>query len=225
MTTSKASQTERENHQKVIIKKYANRRLYNTSTSSYVTLNELCEMTKKGIHFVVYDIKTHKEITHAILTQIIAEQESKGQNLLPTVFLRHLISLYDKNMQWFILQYLEYSILSFIKHHNEIQKYFQSTLKNMLPFAHFENLEQINKHNLQLFEQAMHFFDPFQFIEKGAPSKLIEVERLFEEFYKRLLYLSKNSETKNEQLLKKAEELSQQLETLTKHITELHKTR
>src|SRR3546814_14146542 len=91
----------------ITIKKYANRRLYNTATSSYVTLDHLCQMVKEGADFVVYDAKTGEDITRSVLTQIIVEEEGKGQNMLPIGFLRQLISLYGDNMQWMVPKYLD----------------------------------------------------------------------------------------------------------------------
>jgi len=90
----------------VTIKKYANRRLYNTATSSYVTLEHLCQMVKDGVDFVVYDAKTGEDITRQVLTQIIVEEEGKGQNLLPISFMRKLIGFYGGNMHWIIFQRL-----------------------------------------------------------------------------------------------------------------------
>ena len=95
----------------VVIKKYANRRLYNTATSSYVTLDDLSRMVKEGNDFVVYDAKTGEDITRAVLTQIIVEEEQKGQNLLPISFLRQLISLYGDSMQWLVPRYLEQAMV------------------------------------------------------------------------------------------------------------------
>ena len=91
----------------IVIKKYANRRLYNTATSCYVTLDHLCQMVKDDLDFVVYDAKTGDDITRPVLTQIIVEEESKGQNLLPISFLRQLIAFYGDNMQWMVPKYLE----------------------------------------------------------------------------------------------------------------------
>src|ERR1700736_6914425 len=98
----------------VVVKKYANRRLYNTATSSYVTLEDLATMIKQGGDFVVYDAKTGEELTRSVLTQIIVEQEQKGgQNLLPISFLRQLISLYGDSMQFLVPRYLEQAMVSF----------------------------------------------------------------------------------------------------------------
>ncbi|HYE01037.1 MAG TPA: polyhydroxyalkanoate synthesis repressor PhaR, partial [Alphaproteobacteria bacterium] len=94
----------------ITIKKYANRRLYNTATSSYVTLDHLAQMVKDGADFVVYDAKSGEDITRSVLTQIIVEEESKGQNLLPIGFLRQLISFYGDNMQWLVPRYLDHAM-------------------------------------------------------------------------------------------------------------------
>src|ERR1700752_1699779 len=99
--------------ERVVIKKYANRRLYNTASSSYVTLEHLSEMVKKGVDFVVYDAKTNEDITRTVLTQIIFEEESQGQSLLPIQFLRQLITCYGNSMQAFLPSYLELSLASF----------------------------------------------------------------------------------------------------------------
>ncbi len=94
----------------VVIKKYANRRLYNTSTSTYVTLDDLATMVKAGTDFVVFDAKTGEDITRSVLTQIIFEEENKGTNLLPINFLRQLIRFYGDSMQAFVPGFLEFSL-------------------------------------------------------------------------------------------------------------------
>lgn len=142
----------------VTIKKYANRRLYNTATSSYVTLDHLCQMVKDGTDFVVYDAKTGDDITRSVLTQIIVEEESKGQNLLPIPFLRQLISFYGDNMQWLVPRYLEHSMKSFTGNQEKMREYFQTTFGSMFPFGSFE---EMSKQNLAMFERAMRMFSPF----------------------------------------------------------------
>ncbi|HYG86682.1 MAG TPA: polyhydroxyalkanoate synthesis repressor PhaR [Azospirillum sp.] len=142
----------------ITIKKYANRRLYNTATSSYVTLDHLCQMVKDGLDFVVYDAKTGEDITRSVLTQIIVEEESKGQNLLPIPFLRQLIGFYGDNMQWMVPRYLEYSMQSFARNQEQMRDYFQNTLGGMFPFG---RLEEMGKQNLAMFERAMRMFTPF----------------------------------------------------------------
>src|ERR1700691_2734514 len=112
----------------VTIKKYANRRLYNTATSSYVTLDDLSKMVKEGVEFNVYDAKSSQDITRAVLTQIIVEEEGKaGQTMLPINFLRQLIGFYGDNMQWLVPKYLEHSMQSLSKNQEQIRGYFQNT--------------------------------------------------------------------------------------------------
>jgi len=112
--------------ERVVIKKYANRRLYNTASSSYVTLEHLAEMTKKGVDFVVYDAKTNDDITRSVLTQIIFEEESQGQSLLPIQFLRQLIGFYGNSMQAFLPSYLELSLSSFTQQQERMRAQFAS---------------------------------------------------------------------------------------------------
>jgi len=150
----------------ITIKKYANRRLYNTATSSYVTLDHLCQMVKDGLDFVVYDAKTGEDITRSVLTQIIVEEESKGQNLLPISFLRQLIGFYGDNMQWMVPRYLEYSMQSFARNQEQMRDYFQNTLGGMFPFG---RLEEMGKQNLAMFERAMRMFTPFG--AEGGPGE------------------------------------------------------
>src|SRR5579862_9807745 len=109
------SETGKSGDERVVIKKYANRRLYNTASSSYVTLEHLSEMVKKGVDFVVYDAKTNEDITRSVLTQIIFEEESRGQNLLPIQFLRQLIRFYGDSMQSILPTYLEMSLDAFTR--------------------------------------------------------------------------------------------------------------
>jgi polyhydroxyalkanoate synthesis repressor PhaR len=142
----------------ITIKKYANCRLYNTATSSYVTLDHLCQMVKDGIDFVVYDAKTGDDITRAVLTQIIVEEESKGQNLLPITFLRQLISLYGDNLQFIVPRYLEHMMQTFATNQDHMRQTMKDTFGGMFPF---NNIGQMSKQNLALFESAMKMFAPF----------------------------------------------------------------
>jgi polyhydroxyalkanoate synthesis repressor PhaR len=143
----------------IVIKKYANRRLYNTATSSYVTLDDLSRMVKARADFVVYDAKTGEEITRAVLTQIIVEEEGKGgQNLLPISFLRQLIGLYGDSMQWLVPRYLEHAMSSFGQNQDQMRKSLQDAFGGLFPFG---SLEQMGKQNLALFEQTMKMFSPF----------------------------------------------------------------
>ena len=140
-----------------IIKKYANRRLYNTATSSYVTLDFLAEMVKSGEDFVVYDAKTGEDITHSVLTQIIFEEESKGTNLLPIEFLRQLIKFYGDSLQNFVPSYLEMSMNAFAQNQEDMRKRMRDTFGSAPGYAMFE--ETVRK-NMELYGQAMKMFSP-----------------------------------------------------------------
>lgn len=138
----------------VIIKKYANRRLYNTETSSYITLELLSQMTREGREFVVVDAKTNEDITHNVLTQIIMEEEQRGgQNMLPVTFLRQLISMYGDSMQSMVPQYLEASMEAFRKNQQQFQEAMQGAFTSG-PFA------ELAKRNMQMFEAATSAFKP-----------------------------------------------------------------
>lgn len=145
----------------VTIKKYANRRLYNTATSSYVTLENLSVMVKEGTEFNVYDAKSGEDITRAVLTQIIVEEEGKvgQQNLLPISFLRQLIGFYGDSMQWMVPKYLEHSMQSLSKNQDQMRGYFQGGFTPVFPFG--TTLEEMGKQNLAMFERAMRLFSPF----------------------------------------------------------------
>ena len=142
----------------VTIKKYANRRLYNTATSSYVTLDHLCQMVKDGVEFVVYDAKSGEDITRSVLTQIIFEEESKGQNLLPIQFLRQLIGFYDDSLQSVVPRYLEMSMEAFARNQEQMRDAVSQTLVGASPFQQFEEL---GRQNVAMFQQALSMFNPF----------------------------------------------------------------
>lgn len=135
----------------VVIKKYANRRLYNTETSSYITLDLLSQMTREGREFVVVDAKTGEDITHNVLTQIIMEEEQRGKNMLPVNFLRQLIAMYGDSMQSMVPQYLEASMDAFRKN----QQQFQEAMKGAFGGG---PLADIAKRNMQMFEAAASAF-------------------------------------------------------------------
>ncbi|MGJ4902262.1 polyhydroxyalkanoate synthesis repressor PhaR [Bradyrhizobium sp. HKCCYLRH2060] len=144
--------------QPTTIKKYANRRLYNTGTSTYVTLEDLASMVKNGEDFLVYDAKTGDDITRSVLAQIIFEQENKaGQNLLPTTFLRQLIRFYGDSMQMVVPKYLEQSIDTLTKEQEKFRKQIADTFSGT-PFAPLE--EQVRR-NMELFQQTFSMFKPF----------------------------------------------------------------
>jgi polyhydroxyalkanoate synthesis repressor PhaR len=150
--------------ERVIIKKYANRRLYNTASSSYVTLEHLSEMVKQNIDFVVYDAKTNEDITRSVLTQIIFEEESQqGQSLLPIQFLRQLIGFYGNSMQAFLPSYLELSLASFTQQQERMRTQFTSLSQTPGATVFDEQVRQ----NLALFDRAMKMFSPFAYAPKA----------------------------------------------------------
>ena len=142
----------------ITIKKYANRRLYNTATSSYVTLDHLCQMVKEGTDFAVFDAKSGEDITRSVLTQIIVEEESKGTSLLPIGFLRQLISFYGDSLQSLVPGYLDHSMQSFTHNQENMRDYMKQTLGGLFPLQQFE---EMGKRNVAMFEEAMKMFSPF----------------------------------------------------------------
>jgi polyhydroxyalkanoate synthesis repressor PhaR len=158
-----------KSEQPTTIKKYANRRLYNTGTSTYVTLEDLAAMVKDGEDFLVYDAKTGDDITRSVLAQIIFEQENKaGQNLLPTTFLRQLIRFYGDSMQMVVPKYLEQSIDTLTRE----QEKFRQQLTNTFSGTPFAPLEEHVRRNMELFQQTFSMFKPFVPPRAGsAPSE------------------------------------------------------
>jgi polyhydroxyalkanoate synthesis repressor PhaR len=188
----------------VTIKKYANRRLYNTGTSSYVTLEDLAAMVKAGEDFVVYDAKTGEDITRSVLAQIIFEQENKqGQNLLPINFLRQLIRFYGDSMQMLVPRFLEASIESLTRE----QEKFRQQMTQAFGVGSFGPLEEQVRRNMEMFERAFAMFTPFAKREgkadndktssstgsagSGGPEEIDELKRQMEEMQKRLERLGK----------------------------------
>ncbi len=141
----------------ITIKKYANRRLYNTSASTYVTLDDLAQMVKDGDEFEVKDAKTGEDITHTVLTQIIFEEENKGHNLLPINFLRQLIKFYGDSMQAVVPSYLEYSIESLSREQEKLQQQFGDAFSTTT----FPGMEEQVKQNMAMFQKTMQMFNPF----------------------------------------------------------------
>ncbi|MEZ5839154.1 MAG: polyhydroxyalkanoate synthesis repressor PhaR [Hyphomicrobiales bacterium] len=140
-----------------VIKKYANRRLYNTGTSTYVTLEDLGAMVKNEEDFVVFDAKSGEDITRSVLTQIIFEQENKGQNLLPIAFLRQLIRFYGDSMQNLVPSYLEFSIDSLTREQGRLRE----QMSHAFGGNPFEAMEDQVRRNTEVFERAMRMFLPF----------------------------------------------------------------
>jgi polyhydroxyalkanoate synthesis repressor PhaR len=152
--------------QPVIVKKYANRRLYNTESSSYITLENLAEMVRKDRDFVVYDAKSGEDITRSVLTQIIVEEEGKGNAMLPTNFLRQLIGFYGNNVQSMVPRYLEQAMSSFARQQENMRATVQKTLGPFLP----PGIEDMGRKNMAMMERAMTLFTPF-YREGGGEAK------------------------------------------------------
>ncbi len=148
----------------VVIKKYANRRLYNTSTSTYVTLDDLSAMVKSGTDFLVYDAKTGEDITRSVLTQIIFEEENKGTNLLPINFLRQLIRFYGDSMQAFVPGFLEFSLENLGKD----QEKFRARMMDAWGGDAFKAMQDQAQRNMTMFSDAMMAFNPFASAMGGA---------------------------------------------------------
>ncbi|MDX2288251.1 MAG: polyhydroxyalkanoate synthesis repressor PhaR [Hyphomicrobiaceae bacterium] len=145
--------------QSVVIKKYANRRLYNTETSTYVTLDDLATMVRSDRDFVVFDAKTGDDLTHSVLTQIIVDQESKGQTMLPIPFLRQLIRFYDDSIARMVPGYLQFSLEALAQEQEKFRNQFASAFGS--PTAAFEVYQEQARRNIAIFEQAMHIWSPF----------------------------------------------------------------
>ena len=188
----------------VTIKKYANRRLYNTATSSYVTLDHLAQMVKEGVEFIVYDAKSGDDITRSVLTQIIVEEESKGQNLLPISFLRHLISFYGDSLQALVPRYLDHTMQTFASNQDHMRQYIQETMGGLFPFG---RIEEMGKQNMVILESAMKMFSPVY--KKGEnqsePAKEANTDRPAEE----------SEDVRIEEMRARLNEMQAQLNSLT----------
>jgi polyhydroxyalkanoate synthesis repressor PhaR len=168
--------TPTERREAVVVKKYANRRLYNTETSTYVTLEDLAAMVRSDRDFVVYDAKSGDDLTHAVLTQIIVEQEGRkdGQTLLPIPFLRQLIRFYDDSIGRMVPSYLQFSLENLVKEQEKFRSQITSAFSN--PAAAFEAYQDQARKNMQMFEQAMSMWTSFgaaaqsKNVEDGKPS-------------------------------------------------------
>jgi len=150
----KSQEKPRGKPDKIVIKKYANRRLYNTAKSSYVTLDDLSKMVRAGQDFTVYDAKTGEDITRSVLTQIIFEEEAKGHSMLPTNFLRQIIGLYGDALQGVVPSYLEASMETFSQNQDRMRQSFGGN-------PALANFETMARSNMEWFEQAMRMFSPF----------------------------------------------------------------
>jgi polyhydroxyalkanoate synthesis repressor PhaR len=189
-----------KNEEPVTIKKYANRRLYNTGTSTYVTLEDLAVMVKEGEDFVVYDAKSGEDITRSVLTQIIFEQENKGHNLLPITFLRQVIRFYGDSMQTLLPRYLEVSIDSFTREQEKLREQMSKAFGGVgFPVNVLE--DQVRR-NMEMFERAFAMFLPFAQKEGGveglgSDQDIDELKRQVSEMQKRLERLTERSNDKS----------------------------
>jgi polyhydroxyalkanoate synthesis repressor PhaR len=161
MATLNKPEPQAEKREAIVIKKYANRRLYNTDTSQYVTLDDLGAMVRADKDFVVYDAKTGDDLTHSVLTQIIVDQESRndGQNMLPTPFLRQLIRFYDDQIGRMVPSYLQFSLENLVKEQEKIRSQFTAAFTN--PAAAFEAYQEQARKNMAMFEQAVSMWTSF----------------------------------------------------------------
>jgi polyhydroxyalkanoate synthesis repressor PhaR len=141
----------------VVVKKYANRRLYNTESSSYITLDNLADMVRAGRDFIVYDARSGDDITRSVLTQIIVEEENKGRALLPTAFLRQLIGFYGDSLGGMVPRYLEQTMGAIARQQAQVREAMQQTMGNLLP----PGLEEMRRQNVAMMERAMSLFSPF----------------------------------------------------------------
>jgi polyhydroxyalkanoate synthesis repressor PhaR len=158
MANRKLDATNEATEQVAVVKKYANRRLYNTASSSYITLDELCQMVRDGKDFVVFDAKSGEDITRSVLTQIILEEDSKGRNLLPIKFLRQLIGFYDDSLHAFLPRYLELSMENFARNQDQMRSYMEETFGRFFPLNQFEDMA---RQNMALLQRAASMFSPF----------------------------------------------------------------
>ncbi len=179
----------------VVVKKYANRRLYDTRSSSYITLDNLAEMVREGRDFVVYDAKTGEDITRGVLTQIIVEEEGKGRSLLPIAFLRQLIGFYGDQMQSLVPKYLEQAMAAFAQQQEHMRAAMQKTMGSVGTLFPFSNMEEVSRQNMAMMERAFSLFTPFYRptgegppgrVQDGEPADEVaslqaEVERLRQE--------------------------------------------
>lgn len=149
----------------ITIKKYANRRLYNTAKSSYVTLEHLAAMVRDGDDFVVYDAKTGEDITHSVLTQIIFEEEAKGGALLPTKFLRQLIRLYGDTLQGFVPGYLEASMETFARNQEAMREQARAAFGDNPALGAFDAMARTN---MEWFQNAMRMWSPYVAAQTAA---------------------------------------------------------
>ena len=182
----------------VVIKKYANRRLYNTASSTYVTLEHLSEMIREGVDFQVFDAKSGEDITRSVLTQIIVEQEAKGENLLPIDFLKQIIGFYGDSLGGLLPSYLDQAMSSFVRHEEQMRSAMQGALG--FPSKQFE---QMGQQNMALMQNAMRMMNPFmqgngdaaaegEAGEKQSPDDIDELKKQLNAMQEQLNRMSKD---------------------------------
>jgi polyhydroxyalkanoate synthesis repressor PhaR len=175
-----------------IIKKYANRRLYDTGTSTYVTLDDLARMVREGQDFVVQDARTGEDITRSVLAQIIFELEGRGDHLLPIAFLRQLIRFYGDSMQALVPPYLEASLATFARNQEELRKHLTGALKG----SPFGPMEEQARRNMEMFTEAMRMWAPFvPSGGKAPPPAASERDREIDALREQLKEMQKTLET------------------------------
>ena len=211
-TVDDAGDEPRKGGKVAIVKKYANRRLYNTASSSYVTLDELCQMVREGHEFLVYDAKTGDDITRSVLTQIILEEDAKGRNLMPIGFLRQIIGLYDDNLKAVVPRYLEVSMENFARHHEQMREYMEETVGRFFPLKQLEVInpfEDIARQNIAMFQKAASIFSPPS-PERAANEKAEKAEAA-----------AQQSHAEAEQLGRQVRDLKAEMEALQRQMSAL----
>jgi len=161
----------------IVVKKYANRRLYDTGRSSYVTLEDLAEMIREGQEFIVQDAKTGEDLTQSVLTQIIVEQESKGPNMLPVSFLKQIIQFYGDGMQAFLPTYLDQAMKNFVQSQDQLRENMQKSFGSIMPMNSMEPLEEINRKNIEIMAKTMQMFSPFSTMFEDSDNKMSETAK------------------------------------------------
>ncbi|MCB9991281.1 MAG: polyhydroxyalkanoate synthesis repressor PhaR [Rhodospirillales bacterium] len=180
----------KKDNEPTVIKKYANRRLYDTGRSSYVTLDDLCIMVKEGHDFVVYDAKTGEDLTRQVLTQIIVDQEAKGENMLPISFLRQFIGFYGDSLQSLVPDYLEQSFETFTKNQEQFREQVNKSLGGMGMMNPATAMEEMTRQNMAMFENAMRAWTPFAMGGKDAEERMKALKDNIEAMQKELSRLS-----------------------------------
>jgi polyhydroxyalkanoate synthesis repressor PhaR len=190
----------------ITIKKYANRRLYNTATSAYITLEDLAAIVKNGNDFVVFDAKSGEDITRSVLAQIIFEQEGKnGQSLLPISFLRQLIRFYGDSMQMLVPSYLEFTIGKLVNEQAKFREKFAKNFGSPATTPVFGSIEEQARKNVAIFEQALAMFSPFGNPLQTSPEKPDDRPRAEP--------LEENSKSDIEEMKRQLDQLQKQIES------------